>query len=467
VFLRKPQNIFLCVMLALSASILFFPVASLNSTQNQTLALVLMIIPLWSTGAIPEFLTALLFFLITILSGLATPAQVFSGFASTALWLIFAGTVLGMGIQNTGLGDRLAHSLQKALAGSYRKLIIGLVTLSLLLGFLMPSSMGRLVMMLPIVMALAERLGFHQGSNGRTGILLAVAIGAHIPTVSILPANIPNMVLSGAAESLYGIQFGFTDYLILHFPILGVAKAALLSVLILWAFPVQQDDPVLQRLALREPGPIFPSLNGGQTRMGLILLVALALWLTDSWHGISPAWVGLGAAILVMLPGVNLVNPEKFSMNVTMLLFIAGILGIGGLINSSGLGQWLAAQLEQALPLHPGENLHNYLSLAAIAFLATLPTTQAGAPAMLAPMAEHFAQSSGLSLNTVLMTQVLGYSSIMFPYQSGPLLLAVGMTGETVGRVLKVLFPLSLITLLVLVPLDYFWWDFLGMFETP
>ncbi|WP_369854686.1 SLC13 family permease [Candidatus Thalassolituus haligoni] len=462
--LKQPKYLFLLAMMGLAAFVLLSPLSSLTSTQNQTLALVLLIVPLWSTGAIPEFLTALIFFLIVILCGLAPPIEVFAGFSSTALWLIFAGTVIGMGIQNTGLGDRLASGLQTLLAGSYHRLIIGLVLISLLLGFLMPSSMGRLVMMLPIVMALADRLGFQSGSPGRSGILIAVAIGSHIPTVAILPANIPNMVLSGAADSLYGIQFGFTDFLLLHFPVLGLAKAGLLIAIILWAYPARESNEILAQgntttNAIRQP------FDGKQIRMLAILAIALGLWLTDEWHGINPAWVGLGAAIFLMLPGVGLVDAEKFNMNVTMLVFIAGILGIGALINSTGLGQWLGQQLEYALPLEPGQHFRNFLSLAASAFLATLPTTQAGAPAILAPMAQHLAESSGFPLQTVLMTQVLGYSSIMFPYQSGPLLMAVYMTGEPVRRILKVQFPLSLITLLVLVPVDYFWWDFLGMFD--
>ncbi|MFK4754390.1 SLC13 family permease [Oceanobacter antarcticus] len=462
--LKQPKYLFLLAMMGLAALVLLSPLSSLTSTQNQTLALVLLIVPLWSTGAIPEFLTALIFFLIVILCGLAPPIEVFAGFSSTALWLIFAGTVIGMGIQNTGLGDRLASGLQILLAGSYHRLVIGLVLISLLLGFLMPSSMGRLVMMLPIVMALADRLGFQSGSPGRSGILIAVAIGSHIPTVAILPANIPNMVLSGAADSLYGIQFGFTDFLLLHFPVLGLAKAGLLIAIILWAYPARESNEILAQgntttNAIRRP------FDGKQIRMLAILAIALGLWLTDEWHGVNPAWVGLGAAIFLMLPGVGLIDAEKFNMNITMLVFIAGILGIGALINSTGLGQWLGQQLEYALPLEPGQHFRNFLSLAASAFLTTLPTTQAGAPAILAPMAQHLAESSGFPLQTVLMTQVLGYSSIMFPYQSGPLLMAIYMTGEPVRRILKVQFPLSLLTLLVLVPVDYFWWDFLGMFE--
>lgn len=464
---RQPKFIVLLVMFSLAASLLISPIKDLTEVQNHTLALVLIAVPLWSTGVIPEFLTALIFFLLAILAGLAPPSLIFSGFSSTALWLIFAGGVMGMGIQSTGLGDRLAMFLQRVLAGSYRRMIFGLVIISLLLGFLMPSSMGRLIMMLPIVMALADRLGFQQGTNGRTGIVLAVAIGAHIPTASILPSNIPNMVLSGAAESLYGIQIGFTEYLLLHFPILGLLKSLLLALLILQAFPVHYADPALARLADKDKGPLFPKLDRPQSRMMTIMLAALALWLTDDLHGISPAWVGLAAAILLMLPGINLVDSRKFNMNVTMLLLIAGVLGLGALINSSGVGQWLAQQLEQALPMEKGNNAHNFFSLAAIAFLSTLPTTQAGSPAMLTPMAQHFADSSGLSVYTVLMTQVMGYANIMFPYQSGPLMLAVAMTGESPMRVLRIMFPLSLLGLLVLVPLDYFWWDLLGMFEHP
>ncbi|WP_203142019.1 SLC13 family permease [Marinobacter mangrovi] len=439
------------------------PPAALDTEQTRTLGIVLVTLVLWATGVLPEYLSALIFFLAALLLEVATPAQIFSGFSSSAWWLIFAGMVIGMAIRSTGLGDRVAAVLGRHLAHSYRGLIIGLVVFCGMLGFVMPSSMGRILMMVPVGLALAERCGFGAGSQGRTGIALAVTFGCHVPTFTILPANIPNMVLVGAANTIYGVDFSYTQYLLLHFPILGALKAVIIAGLILRFFPAhiaaQSVNPEAQV-------PIGP-MSGQQRYLSGILLLALALWLTDSWHGVSPAWVGLGAAIYLLLPRVGLVDNSRVSqqLNITVLLFVAGVLGLGAVVNSSGLGQVLAATLERWLPLAPGEDARNFFSLVGMAFSTGILTTLPGVPAVLTPMAGQLADLTGMSLEAVIMTQVVGFSTILLPYQSGPLLVGMQLANEPVRSLLKITVPLTVIALLILTPLDYLWWQLLGMFD--
>ena len=80
---------------------------------------------------------------------------------------------IGSAINLSGLGDRMAATIAPALTGSYLRLIGGLTLVAMLLGFLMPSSVGRAVALVPIGMALAERVGFGPGSNGRIGIAVS------------------------------------------------------------------------------------------------------------------------------------------------------------------------------------------------------------------------------------------------------------------------------------------------------
>jgi hypothetical protein len=73
-------------------------------------------------------------------------------------------------------------------------------------------------------------------------------------------------------------------------------------------------------------------------------------------------------------------------------------------------------------------------------------------------MAADFAQLTGFSVPAVLMTQVIGFSTVIFPYQVAPLILAMQLSKESLGNLLKVTFPLAIITILFLMPLDYLWW---------
>lgn len=441
------------------------PLAAQAPLAARTGAVVLVTLVLWSTGALPPFLTSLIFFGLMLIPGLARPEQVFSGLGSAAVWLIVSGFVIGAAISGSGLGGRLASALAPLLAGSYARMVAGLTLAAMALGFVMPSSVGRAVVLVPVGMALADRVGFAKGSNGRIGIAITLALACNVPSFAVLPANIPNMILAGASEMLHGTVFGYTEYLLLHFPLLGLLKSALMVGLVVRLFPDRVRPRDAQADAAPEPrGADAPGRVGAQRRVAVILLATLALWMTDSLHGINPAWVGIATAVLLLLPRIGVVPPKSFNASVDfgIVLFVAGALGLGAVVNSSGLGELVGTALRQVLPLAPDNPALNFLSLSAMATLTGIVATIPGVPTVLTPMAPDLAAASGLSLGAVLMTQVIGFSTVLFPYQVGPLIVAMQLSGERLGYLLKITLPLGLLTYALVVPLDYLWWRLLG-----
>jgi len=437
--------------------LMFYPPNAMTTEQGRAAGLALIAIGLWATAQLPEHLTALLFFLLAMLGGVAPSQVIFSGFSSSAFWMIFAGLVIALAVRSTGLSGRLAHGIAIKLDRGYAGLISGMLVVGVLLGFLMPSSMARVVLLVPITIALAESFGFEAGSNGRTGLLMAATFGTFVPAFAILPANIPNMVLVGSAETQFDIAPLYGEYLLLHFPVLGLAKSVVIVGLILWRFP-DKPEPYKTRQKPSEP------LSQAEWKMTAVLVLALAFWLSDFLHHISPAWVALAAALFLLMPRVGLVTYAQFNsdINFSPLFFVAGVLGLGALISYTGLGARLAAGLTELLPLHPGQNLLNYLSLTLIAMATGVVTTLPGVPAVLTPLTEQLAQSSGLPMKTVLMTQVLGFSTTLFLYQAPPLIVAMQLAGEKTRPAIVLTLLLALATILLLLPLDYLWWKLLG-----
>ena len=74
------------------------------------------------------------------------------------------------------------------------------------MSFVVPSAMGRVMIMTPIVLALADRVGFAPGGRGRAGMVLATALGTMLPAYGILPSNVPNMAMMGAAATIYDLE---------------------------------------------------------------------------------------------------------------------------------------------------------------------------------------------------------------------------------------------------------------------
>ena len=213
------------------------PPASFPPGAGPAAGLCLAAIGLYATGALPEYVTAILFFLVAMLAKIAPAAVIFSGFHSTAFWLVFGGLVIGAGVRRTRLAERLARTISGRLGGGYPTIICGAVAIGVGLAFLMPSTMSRILLLMPILLAMAEGLGFGPGSNGRTGLVLSASFATMIPGFAILPATVPAMVLIGASETLYGIVPTYGSYLLLHFPVLGLLKAAAIAGLTIWMFP--------------------------------------------------------------------------------------------------------------------------------------------------------------------------------------------------------------------------------------
>ena len=120
-------------------------------------------IVLWATSLLPEFITALLFFTAAMTARIAPPEVIFGGFASSAFWLVFSGFVLGVAIRKTGLADRAARALSAKLTDSWVLMVASVVLLSYALAFVMPSNMGRIALLMPIVAAMAKRAGIPAG----------------------------------------------------------------------------------------------------------------------------------------------------------------------------------------------------------------------------------------------------------------------------------------------------------------
>jgi len=457
----SPKQISTFGAIAFAVALAFYTPAFLTPIQASTFGVVLVTLVLWGTGEMPNYVPAMIFFAGTLILGLAPTELVFSGFGSAAVWLVISGFVIGSAIKLSGLGDRLAKTVSPVLSSSYPTMIGGLMLLSMALGFLMPSSIGRSVALVPIGMALADRCGFQRGSNGRIGIAVTLAIGCNMPSFAILPSNIPNIILTGSAETIYGSHFSYMEYFLLHYPVLGILKSLIAFALVLAIFPAKVTVKSSSNIVAVGPSGRTPLR---EAYVAFVLFCTLILWATDNIHGINPAWIGLGTAIVFLLPKIGVVSPPEFkaSADFGTVLFVAGALALGAVVNQSGLGNIAGHFLQEVLPLKPGQGLLNFASLSLMSFVTGLFTTIPGVPTVLTPIARDLANVSGLDLKTVLMTQVVGFSTVLLPYQVAPLVVAMQLSGEKLGSLVKVCVPLAIITLIALVPVDYAWWSLLG-----
>ncbi|WJD50411.1 MULTISPECIES: SLC13 family permease [unclassified Enterobacter] len=413
-------------------------------------------IVLWATSLLPEFITALLFFAAAMVAKIAPPDVIFGGFASSAFWLVFSGFVLGVAIRKTGLADRAARALSARLTDSWPLMVGSVVLLSYALAFVMPSNMGRIALLMPIVAAMAARAGINDGTRAWYGLALAVGFGTFQLSATILPANVPNLVMSGAAEGSYGIHLNYLPYLLLHTPVLGILKGLVLIGLICWLFPGKPHAP-------RELAPAGP-MSREEKRLAWLLAVVLIMWVSESWHGIGPAWTGLAAACVTLLPRVGFITGDEFASGVNMrtCIYVAGILGLAITVTQTGIGSAVGGALLHVMPLDPDNPFTSFLALTGITTALNFIMTANGVPALYTTLAQSFADATGFPLLSVIMIQVLGYSTPLLPYQASPIVVAMALGKVPARAGMLLCLALAVATYLVLLPLDYLWFSILG-----
>lgn len=443
----------------IAVGVFFAPAPSgVSPLAMKGLGLTLFAIGLWATQALPEHITGLVFLLLVVLTEVAPPSIAFSGFTSGTLWLVLGGLFIAEAVRSTGLGERFALALLGRYTGSYPRLVAATVLVSTLLCFVMPATMGRVLLLVPIVGGLARRLGFGVGSAGYNGLILAAILSTFQVGTAILPANAPNLMLAGAAESIYKVDFSYGEYLWVQFPVLGLLKMPLIVLVTCWLFPARIEAGAIER--------VVTPMTAKEWRLALILIAALALWATDVKHGVRPGWIALAAGLAVILPRIGVMPMSSFNDNIKYgpYFYIGALLGMGAVLTHTGAGATLGSLVFPLLGLVPGEDFRNFILLALLSSAACLVTTNPVQPGVMAPLANQIVEATGWSIESALMTAALGFSNTLLPYAVPPLVVGMQVAGIGMRAAARYTVTLALASLVILVPLDYLWWRAIGYF---
>ena len=198
----------------------------------------------------------------------------------------------------------------------------------------------------------------------------------------------------------------------------------------------------------------------------ILLGSAILFWALDTFHGISPAWVALSLAAVLLIPGFGILdsNVMKTKIDMSPAFFIAAVFAISAVAQHTGLGTVVADRFIPVLGLGQGSDLRDLYSVFGLSTVLSHLTTAPAAPAILAPLAGSIAAETGWSIETIAMAQVLGISTPLLPYQAPPLIIAMALAKIPMIALLRVCLWLAVAVAVLGVPITYFWWSYLGMF---
>jgi anion transporter len=411
------KHIWLFVALAVYAvARLLPPLPGLGEAGQAALAVTLAGTILWISEAVALGVTALLVIvLLAINPGMRLPSAL-HGFTSEVTFFLIGVVAISAAVEASGLARRAARFLTLSARGNPSRLYVQMIISLPALAFLVPSAITRNAIMIPAYREALDRMDVPQ--DGRTGRALMLALGMLNPLAS--SALLTGGIASIAAATLLG---GFSW---LHwFSLMAVPYYALIFLGGLYLrFMVGEFESA--RPVEQPPAAVPFSV---QERRTLIVLAGTALlWLTDSWHRLSPAIPALMAAVVLLSPPLGVISWKTFESKLSwgLILTVGASISLARAMTDSGAAVWLgnlAVGHLESVTTAPIAVL--VLLVIAVAAVHLAITNLAACLALLIPIAITIAEAA--HLNPVLCGLVVTLAVdavILYPVQTAANLLA-------------------------------------------
>jgi sodium-dependent dicarboxylate transporter 2/3/5 len=386
---------------------------------------------LWLSELVPPFVPTLALLAgVPLLLGDAGPeyrlGAVLGWVADPVLALFFGGFALGAAASRHGI-DAWVAAAALALSGGSRRRLLALVMAATAVLSMWMSNIAAAAMMLAALRPLLRGRG--PDDDGRSALLLGVAMAANLGGMSTPIGSGPNAIAIAALEPR--VRITFVQWMSFATPLMLVALAVSLALI-----------AVLHRVGGRFDAPRLQATPRSGRARGLIVVFALAVgaWLTEPLHGVPAPLVALAVAAVLFGMGW-LSGGDLGRIDWSTLILIAGGLVLGRLADASGLVAVLAERAA-GLDLSPALRVTGLVALAAT--MSALMSNTASAALLIALVA-----GLGLPPSSAVLIAIGTAFGVPFAISTPPNAMAVG-EGLPARELLRVGLPLMLLgTLLV------------------
>jgi len=453
----------LIVAIAVPVALWFAPLHFQPASQH-ALAVAAFMIVTWIAEPIPHALTGLIGCYLFWVLNVVKFEVAFSGFADQTAWFLFGAGLFGMMATKTGLARRLAYLIIQRVGASYSRLLLGIILSSFLLTFLVPSGIACVVIMASVALGLMQVFGLGPGSNVGRGIFITLTYTAGCFDKMVIAG--PSTILGrGLIEKGASVHVYYSQWLLAFLPCALVTIFGIWR-LVVWLYPA--EDAALHRGAefLRDEVGKMGPWTRMEKRALCFMLFAIAFWMTDLIHHISPAVIGLGVGLFACVPGVGILDQEDMKrLNYLPVFFVAAAISMGTvLVQTGALTTLTAIMFGWMRPL-----------LASSAYaLAVVPYWTAfvyhiflgneiGMLATSMPGLMSFAHANGIHPLPLGLIWAFAAGGKIFVYQSGVLVAGYSYGYFNARDVFRVGLGVTIIESLVLLLIVPFYWPLIGI----
>lgn len=387
------------------------PMPGLGPQAHGTLVILVTVIGLWFTEALPIVVPALLVPVLAVMLGAAGPRQAFAGFGDPIVFLFMGTFLLTEAAAAHGLNARLARAVvhSRWVRAQPGHLVWALALLGCAISAWVNNT-ATAAMLLPLALA-AERFG------QRPLLVAALLMVAYAPSLGGFATPVgsaPNLIGLGLIADATGTRPSFAQWIVLFaplavlftlLPVFGLVVALWIGPGLLAATPLGAT-PWLALVRERMPEAAVP------------LLGALLLFVLPS--GAPAADGGTGFARGARILDVSVLRRLDWS---TLLLFGGG-LSLGSLMFDTGLARWIGEGLSGLLRLE-GSPLSGTFGVVFVSTLLAVVvseiTSNTASAALVVPVAIALGQVAGVDPVKPALAATVGCSfGFMLPVSTPP-----------------------------------------------
>ena len=440
----------ICVVLPL-LTVLLNPLA-LATVQNLLLAAIVLGIALWATELADRTLVSVA--LLVIFAATAAPAgvtlqRIFSFPLSANFLTIVSSFLLSAGVVNSGVAKKLANDFLNRYCSNLVRLVIAAGLLNALLAAVIPQPVPRITLLGSIYFVLLKEQNVT--AEQRRAVLMSVFVMA-TSTAMILKNG--DVVLNAAALSINNVDLTQMEWL-RYMTLPSILASVLLAAVYIFYQKKHLHASIVMDRSKWEP----------LTRQGkitcLLMVIIVVLWVTESVHGISQAYVSLAGVAIMFLLGI-LKTPDLKSVKIGLLLFLTAEFALGNVLADSGIAASISEILLRVMPSSDNVYLPLLLLTLSIYVLHTLFGGAMGALAVSLPIVNAL-WGNVLGPEVISLTAlVLVTCHYVFPYNQMTILVGYGQKYYEFRDVMRFAVVLTILVTVMIFGIYLPWWKLTG-----
>ncbi|HEY9695579.1 MAG TPA: SLC13 family permease [Oculatellaceae cyanobacterium] len=447
--------------LTITAGIAVLLPASLPIQARLALFAFILAAILWSTTSISADYIALLTMMLLILAGGSPQEQLFDALASDVVWLMIGAFILGGAVQKTGLAARLTQ-LVVARAKTVRSVFWLLTTVLIPLSFLIPSTSGRAAVAIPVFRSIADAAQDRKIIRALAILMPTIIL---VSTIVALVGAGSHLVANDLLNQISKQRISFTQWALYGLPFGTAASYASCWVVMRLFLDKNRLDRSLEIPQFKQK-----PLSVAEWKTLIVVGVMMALWLTESWHGLEIATVSVVGALVLTLPGFGVLKWKEGLKAVSwnLIIFVGAALVLGRALIDSGAAQWIIDQIFAISNIASAESRPLILLLLAFISLTShiYMTSHTARAAALVPALLYLGSSLQLNPVAVLFIGTVGMDyCLTFPVSSKALLMFQELEGETYqpSDLLRLSAVLLIVHLVLIMLFYYGYWRWIGL----